>query len=73
MKRSIGLTSDEVADRLRPATELLWATNSGLLCHALAVGPKVLLMDEPCASLDPISIKNQDCCKRLKILLQSSS
>ena len=35
------------------------------LARALAVGPKVLLMDEPCASLDPISTA------RIEGLLQS--
>lgn len=58
---------DEVADRLSaPATELALGQQQRLcLARALAVGPKVLLMDEPCASLDPISTA------RIEGLLQS--
>jgi phosphate transport system ATP-binding protein len=67
---------DQVKDRLRHKATILSLEEQQKLCIArlLPVKPEILLMDEPCSALDPISTLKieelmRDLCKNYSIII----
>ena len=66
---------DEVKDDLNKSALALSGGQQQRLCiaRAIAMGPDILLMDEPCSALDPIStLKVEETMLELKKNIRSS-